>query len=111
MKKRDKAMKKLLSDLEEAREKFEFYEKVYLKLSEDAREHLKRYSAEYKRCLRDIRELILPAVRENCSVCEEHCCMLHNQELSTYIAGTVGAFSFSDYLLVRYDNGHRFIYK
>ena len=94
---------KIMADFEKAREKFQFYEKVYLGLSESARENLKRHSAEYKQYLRNVQELILPAVRENCPVCEVGCCKLHAPELRIYIAKTVGCFSLPGYLLVRYD--------
>lgn len=91
------------SDLKTARKEFEFYEKVYGTLSKSSREYLKSRSREYKEYLTNIREIILPAVGRNCSVCRSHCCMLHNPERSIYMARTIGGFSFIDYLLTRYD--------
>lgn len=98
-----KTIDEIRSDQKTARKEFEFHEKVYRTLSESSREYLKPRSYEYKKYLAKTREMISPVVREKCSVCRTHCCMLHNPERSIYMAGAVGGFFFIDYLLIRYN--------
>jgi len=90
-------------DFRAARQRFELFERFYRSLGGGGREYLRAESARYKRSLLEIQRLILPAVAKLCPACETQCCKLHLPELSIYIAGTVGGFALSDYLLVRCD--------
>ena len=92
------------SDFKKARKRFELYEKFYLSLSDKARKYLKGKSKEYKECLVSIQELILPGVRKTCPTCRIPCCKLSTPERSIYVAGSVGGFDITDYLLSRYDS-------
>jgi len=103
MNKKDSFQDKIISDFKKAKQEFELYEKFYLGLSVNAKQYLKQRSGEYKNILLDIQEIILPAVINKCPICKIHCCRLHNQKLSIYIAGSVGGFSCVDYLLTRCD--------
>jgi len=94
---------RLQADIKLAQKKFAYYEKVYKIIKGNGKEYLQIQSTAYKKIIHDIQELILPAIRRNCPNCENFCCKLHNPELSIYTAGSVGAFSFADYILVRCD--------
>ncbi len=91
----------MMAVFKEAQKKFELYEKFYLGFSEKAKEYLKHKSREYKKILSDIQEIILPAIKGNCSRCTDCCCRLHTKEITIY--GSVGCFDHVDYLLVRCD--------
>ena len=95
---------KAIYDFKKARKEFELYEKFYLSLSSKAKQYLRSRSREYRRCLMDIQDLILPSVREICSVCKTRCCQLFSPEHSIYMAGSIGGFCIADYLLTRCDN-------
>ncbi len=100
----DRLEKKILSDFKAARSRFELYEKFYSSLSHKASRYLKGKSREYKECLVSIQELILPGVRKTCPACKMPCCKLSTPERSIYVAGSVGGFDITDYLLSRYDS-------
>jgi hypothetical protein len=94
--------KKKLLDFNSAREKFEAFEFTYRVLRPDDLNYLRKQSAAYKRTVMAVQELILPVVRECCPHCVHGtCCRLHSPELGIYIAGSVGCFSLTDYLLAR----------
>lgn len=95
--------KKILQDSELARQQFELFERIYLNLKVNEKKYLKSNSIEYKKTLASIQEIILPAIKKNCPVCKIQCCKLHCPENKIYIAGTVGCFEISDFLLVRCD--------
>ena len=97
--------KKILSDFDSARDKFKSFEFAYRVLQPDDLIYLREQSAAYKRAVLALQELILPAVRDCCPSCPYGtCCRLSAPELKIYIAGSVGCFSFEDFLLVRCDN-------
>lgn len=97
--------KKILRDFNSAWENFQAFEFAYRTLLPEDREYLREQSAAYKRTVLAVQEIILPAVREHCPNCAYGtCCRLSTPELSIYIAGTVGGFCLTDYLLVRSDS-------
>jgi hypothetical protein len=97
--------KKFLSDYESARKKFTAFEFVYRVLQPGDLKYLRKQSAAYKKAVLAVQELILPAVRKHCPQCTYGtCCRLTTPELSIYIAGSIGCFSLTDYLLARCDN-------
>jgi len=91
----------VLEDFRQARIKFELYEKFYLGLTKTAKAYLREQSAEYKKIVSDIQTIILPSVKTLCPACYPNCCRLSAPEKSVYIAGSVGCFSYVDYMLVR----------
>lgn len=95
----------LLRDCELAQEKFKAFEFVYRVLLPDDLRYLREKSAAYKKAVLAVQELILPAVRKHCSHCTYGtCCRLSAPELCVYIAGSVGGFGLTDYLLARCDS-------
>jgi hypothetical protein len=96
--------KNLLHDFESAQEKFKAFEFTYRVLRPGDLIYLRERSAAYKKAVKEIQKLILPAVRKHCPHCRYGtCCRLNTPELSIYIAGTIGCFNLTDYLLVRCD--------
>ncbi|MCX6558545.1 MAG: hypothetical protein NTW95_14125 [Candidatus Aminicenantes bacterium] len=94
--------KKIVRDCESAREKFQAFEFAYHVMRPDDLRYLREQSSVYKRAVMAVQELILPAVRKNCPHCPYGtCCRLSSPELSIYIAGSVGCFNLTDYLLTR----------
>ena len=85
-----------------ARQEYEIFEKLYRALDKKAKEYLKHQAMEYKRTLLDIQAVILPFIEKICPACKG-CCKLVYPEQSIYIPGTVGGFTYVDYLLVRSD--------
>lgn len=97
--------KKILRDCESAREKFKAFELAYRVLQPDDLMYLREQSAAYKKAVIALQELISPAVRRHCPHCTYGtCCRLTTPELSIYIAGSIGCFSLTDYLLARCDS-------
>jgi hypothetical protein len=94
---------RIILDFKEAKQKFELYERFYIGLSVNAKQYLKKQSTEYKNILLDLQHIILPSVIKECPTCKIQCCKLNTPELSIYVAGSVGCFSFVDYLLARCD--------
>jgi hypothetical protein len=96
--------KNLLHDFKSAQEKFKAFEFTYRVLLPGDLMYLRKQSATYKKAVKEIQKLILPAVRKHCPHCRYGtCCRLNTPELSIYIAGTIGCFNLTDYLLVRCD--------
>ena len=97
--------KKILHDYELAQEKFKGFELAHRVLRPEDLIYLREQSVVYKKAVLAVQEIILPAVRKNCPVCPYGtCCRLSTPELSIYIAGSVGGFGLTDYLLVRCDS-------
>jgi hypothetical protein len=93
---------RFLDDCDAAREKFKAFEMAYRILRPDDLIYLRNRSAAYKRAVLAAQKLILPAVCKHCPHCPYGtCCHLSTPELSIYIAGTVGGFHLTDYLLAR----------
>jgi len=87
---------------ESAREKYESFEFVYRLLRPDELSYLREQSAAYKRAVMAVQELIEAPVRKQCPNCVHGtCCRLSSPKLGIYIAQSVGAFTLTDYLLVR----------
>jgi hypothetical protein len=96
--------KRILRDGDSAREKFKAFELAYRVLRPDDLPYLRDRSTAYRKAVLAVQELILPAVRKHCPHCPYGtCCHLSSPELSIYIAGSVGCFNLTDYLLVRCD--------
>ena len=102
MHKANDSNERLLTDIKLAQKKFECYEKIYIGLGEGGKRYLRSQSKLYKERVADIQKLILPSLKRNCPTCI-NCCKLYTPELSIYIAGSIGCFYFSDYILVRCD--------
>jgi hypothetical protein len=96
--------KKILRDCDSAREKFKGFEFAYRVLRPEDLKYLREQSAAYKKTVLAVQELILPQIRKRCPRCPYGtCCRLSTPELSIYIAGSVGCFSLTEYLLARCD--------
>ena len=87
-----------VANFQAARERFALYEKFYLSLHNQARNYLREESGKYKIFLKEIQDMIMPAVERICPACEQ-CCRL----APIYLTGTVGCFNLVDYLLARCD--------
>jgi len=90
---------KIMAAFNNARKKFELYEKFYLGLSQEAKKYLRHQSEQYKKILSDIQGIVLSAVQKNCSACSHCCCNLDAPQIP--ICESVGWFGHVDYLLAR----------
>jgi len=99
------ADERMIEDANAAIEKYRGFELAFRLLKDDELAYLREQSGAYKKAVRELQELILPAVNVECPRCEYGtCCRLYSSKLKIYIARSVGGFDFEDFLLARCDS-------
>jgi len=95
----------MIEHADAAIEKYRGFELAYRLLKDDNLAYLREKSRAYKKAVRELQELILPAVKAECPQCEYGtCCRLYSSKLKIYIARSIGGFDFEDFLLARCDS-------
>jgi hypothetical protein len=92
----------ILRENEFAQKKYRSFEFAFHVLQKDDLFYLREQSVAYRKAVQAIQKLIMPKVGTVCPRCPHGtCCRLYSPELNIYIAGSVGGFGLTDYLLVR----------
>ncbi len=94
---------RILKDIRHAVRVFACFEETFGRIDGPGLAYLREWSGRYKATLRQLQEMVGPAVAAVCPKCTEPCCQLSAPTQRIYLALSLGGFQLVDYLLVRCD--------
>lgn len=97
------SQERLLRDVRHAARVLACFEEVYTRIDGPGLAYLRERSRRYKNTLRQLHDMLGPAVAAVCPKCSETCCQLSAPTRRIYTALSLGGFQLVDYLLVRCD--------